>query len=133
MAYELYERTGTRVEAPTLSITVDKRVVINAAAVRIFVQAGVKSVLLLWDRSNHRVALKAAQKGDKNAYAVSIALGSHSGSLRAKSFLDHIGWKARKREMIPVVWNEKERMFEATLPLEHLESERWGVKRSGSS
>lgn len=130
MAYEVYERTKTRVDAPMLSITIDKRIVINAAAVRIFLEAGVRSVVLLWDRANHRVALKAAQKGDKNAYAVSITAGSHSGSLRAKSFLDYLGWKGRKREMIAATWNHKERMLEATVPLEHLESERWGVSRA---
>jgi hypothetical protein len=124
MAYEVYERTGTRVETPTLSITLDRRLVINAAAVRVFVDAGVRSVLLLWDRANHRIALKAAQKGDKNAYAVSIAEGSSSGSLRGKSFLDRIGWKARKREVLPAIWNQRERMLEVTLPLENLASER---------
>jgi hypothetical protein len=133
MGYEIFKRTGTRVETPTLSIVPDGRLAINAAASRIFLAAGIKSVILLWDGPNHRLALKAAQKGDKNAFAVSIAAANYSGSLRAKSFLSYIGWKARKREMISIVWNEKERMFEAQLPVEHLESERWGVKRPQSS
>jgi hypothetical protein len=132
MGYEMFERTGTRVASPTISIVPDGRIAINAAASRILLGAGIKSVVLLWDRTNHRVALKAAQKGDKNAFAVSIAPANYSGSLRAKSFLSHVGWTARKREMFPATWNEKERMLEATLPLEHLESERWGVKKSGS-
>jgi hypothetical protein len=130
MAYEVFKRTGARVETPTLSIVPDGRIAINAAAVRIVREGRITSVLLLWDPTNHRLALKAAQRGDKNSYAVSIAPSSHSGSLRAKSFLRHIGWSGRKREMIPAVWNEKERMLEATLPLEHLKSERWGEKRS---
>ena len=132
MAYEVFKRTAARVETPALSIVPDGRIAINAAAVRIVREGRITSVLLLWDPTNHRLALKAAQRGDKNSYAVSIADASHSGSLRAKTFLSHIGWKARKREMIPAVWNDKERMFEATLPLEHLESERGGVKRSGA-
>ena len=129
MAYEVFKRTGARVETPTLSIVPDGRIVMNAATVRIIKERRITAVLLLWDSTNHRLALKAAQRGDKNSYAVSVAAASHSGSLRAKAFLSHIGWKARKREMIPTEWNEKERMFETTLPLEHLESERWGVKR----
>jgi hypothetical protein len=129
MAYEVFKRTGARVETPTLSIVPGGRIAINAAATRIVLEAGIKRVLLLWDQTNHRVAIKAAKRGDENAYAVSVAPGSHSGSLRAKAFLSYIGWKGRKREMIPTAWNEKERMFEATLPLEHLESERWGIKR----
>jgi hypothetical protein len=130
MAYEVFKRTGARVEEPTLSIVPGGRIAINAAATRIVLEAGIKRVLLLWDPANHRMAIKAAKKGDENAYAVSVAPGSHSGSLRAKTFLTYIGWNGRKREMISAPWNEKERMFEATLPLEHLESERWGVKRS---
>jgi hypothetical protein len=106
---------------------------INAAAVRIARDARISSVLLLWDSASHRVAIKAAQRGDKNSYALSIVAASHSGSIRAKSFLGHIGWKARRRETMPMAWNEKERMFEATLPLEQLGSERWGVARSKSS
>ena len=132
MAYEVFKRTGARVETPTLAITPDGRITINAAAVRIARDARIASVLLLWDWTNHRLAIKAAQKGDRNSYALSIAAASHSGSLRAKSFLGYIGWRARKRETISMDWNEKERMFEAILPVEHLESERWGVKRSGS-
>ncbi|MFZ0815161.1 MAG: hypothetical protein WAM78_06560 [Candidatus Sulfotelmatobacter sp.] len=116
-----------------LSITPDGRITINAAAVRIARDARITSVLLLWDRVNHRLALKAAQRGDKNSYALSIVAASHSGSLRAKSFLGHIGWKAHKRETMSIIWNEKEKMFEVTLPLEHLESEPSSVKRSGAN
>jgi hypothetical protein len=129
MAYEVFKRTGARVETPTLSITPDGRMTINAAAVRIARDSRITSVLLLWDGSSHRLALKATQRGDKNSYALSIVAASHSGSLRAKSFLGHIGWKAHKRETMPITWNEKERMFEATLPPERLES----LKRSGAN
>lgn len=133
MAYEVFKRTGARVETPTLSITPDGRMTINAAAVRIARDARITAVLLLWDGPNHRLAIKAVQKGDKNSYALSIVAASHSGSLRAKSFLGHIGWKARKRETTLLVWNEKERMFEATLPIEHLGPERWGAARPKNS
>ena len=133
MAYEVFKRTGARVETPTLSITPDGRMTINAAAVRIARDARITAVLLLWDGPNHRLAIKAVQRGDKNSYALSIVAASHSGSLRAKSFLGHIGWKARKREATLLVWNEKERMFEATLPIEHLGPERWGAERPKNS
>ncbi len=109
MAYEVFKRSGARVESPTLSIVPDGRITFNAAAARIFVSLGIKSVLLLWDQASHKLAIKAAHKGDKNAYAVSIASASHSGSMRAKSFLSYIGWNAPKREMIAATWNEKKR------------------------
>ncbi len=119
MAYEVYKRTGTRVEAPTISITPDGRIAINAAGVRILTAAGIKSILFLWDRTNHKVGMKAAQKGDKNAFAVSVSPG-RSASLRAKSFLSFVGWNGHQREMLSATWNDRERMFEVTLPLEHL-------------
>jgi hypothetical protein len=124
MAYEVFKRTGARVESPAISIVPEGRIAINAAVARIFVSFGIKSVLLLWDASGHKLAIKAAQKGDKNAYAVSIAPASHSGSLRAKSFLSYIGWNAPKREMILATWNEKEKMIEATLPVKYLGTEK---------
>jgi hypothetical protein len=122
MAYEVFKRTAVRVEEPSLSLVPDGRIALNAAAVRILTEAGVKSVLLLWDKTNNKVALKAAAKSDKNSYAVSIVRDSHSGSLRAKSFLGHIGWNAPKRTMLPATWNEKDKMFEIALPQEYISS-----------
>jgi hypothetical protein len=119
MAYEVFERTGARVEEPSLSLAPDGRITFNAAAVRILIEAGVKSVLVLWDRANSKVALKAAAKSDKNSYAVSLT-DRHSGSLRAKSFFSHIGWNAPKRMMLPAIWIEKDKMFEITLPHEYV-------------
>jgi hypothetical protein len=122
MPYEMYTRTTVRVEEPALSLVPDGRIALNAAAVRILTQAGVKSVVLLWDKTNNRVALKAAAKGDKNSYAVSIVRNSHSGSLRAKSFLTHIGCNVPKRTMLPATWIEKEKMLEISVPREYLAS-----------
>jgi hypothetical protein len=122
MAYEVYERTAIRVDEPSISLVPDGRMAFNAAAVRILLQAGVKSVLLLWDKANCRVALKAAAKGDRNSYAVSVVQDHHSAGLRAKSFFAHIGWVAPKRTMLPATWNEKGKMFEITLPKEYVSS-----------
>jgi hypothetical protein len=124
MAYTVFARTAVRIEAPTVSIVPDGRIVMNAAAVRIFVGFRVTSVLLLWDEANRKVAIKAASKGNANTFAVSIVRGT-SGSIRAKSFLSHVGWNARKRVRLPASWNEKEGMFEITLPIESLGSRKY--------
>jgi hypothetical protein len=116
MAYELFHRTSIRVESPVLSIVPDGKIVLNAAATRALARAGVKQVVILWDKSNGRMAIKAATKADKNAFAVSLG---HSGSLRAKSFLMHIGWTATRRETLPASWNEGEKMLEVELPVKH--------------
>jgi hypothetical protein len=116
MSYEVFRRTNVRASEPALSLVPDGRIALNAAAVRKLADAGVKSVLLLWDQDKRKIALKAAAKGDKNAYAVSVVRGTYSGSLRAMSFLNHIGWRVPKRTLLPATWDEKERMFEITLP-----------------
>ena len=116
MAYEKFERTSVRVETPALSLVPDGRITVNAAACRLLTGAGVKAVVLLWDESTHRIALKAASKGDRDAYAVSMPSGNYSGSLRAKSFLAYIGWNAPLRQTLPATWNESEKMLEAMLP-----------------
>ena|ERR1700676_3231335 len=124
MSYEVFKRTAARVETPTVSLVPDGRISLNAATCRILAEAGTKFVLLLWDGTNNKMALKAAHKGDKNTYAVSLGPGRHSGSLRAKTFLNHIGWSATKRERLSATWDERERMFEITLPLHHLGADK---------
>jgi hypothetical protein len=120
MAYEVFQRTAVRVEDPTLSLVPDGRIALNAAATRLFREAGVKFVVILWDKANQKVALKAAPKGDKNAYAVSDASGRKAGSITAKSFLSHIGWRAPRRETLSASWNEKDKTLEITLPRKYV-------------
>ena len=123
----MFERSDIRVETPALSIVPDGRIAVNTAACRILTRARVKAVLLLWDKANQKVAIKAASRNDKNAYAVSIT-GNHSGSIRAKAFVAHIGWNAQ-RQMIPATWNEKDRMFEASIPRHFLTPPAAGAQK----
>ena len=120
MAYEVFNRTDFRVDTPSVSIVPPGRIILNSAATRTLASKGIRFVLLLWDSSTHTMALKASLKG-KNSYAVS--LGDHSGSVRAKSFFVHIGWNATRRETLPAVWNENDRMFEIMLPPAFLKAE----------
>ncbi len=127
MAYEVFKRTGARVEKPMLSITPSGNIVFNAAATRVLAAAGVKAALLLWDRSTNKFAIRATSKGDRNAYAVTTTPGHSSGSLRAMSFLNHIGWGAKHRESLPATWNEKEKMLETVLPLKFIDAGKRGM------
>jgi|SRR5579871_278228 len=126
MAYEVFAKTNVRVEEPALSLTPDGRIAINAAAARLLSHAGIKHVLLLWDKTAYRVALKKTPKGDKNAYRISFAPDLHYGSIRAKTFLSYIGWKSKQRLLIPANWDEKEGLLEIALPAEHV-----GARKSG--
>jgi hypothetical protein len=123
MAYELFHRTNTRVDTPTLAITVSGRIALNAAAVRILVAIGAKSVLLFWDKENRKLAMKAVHEKDRNAFVVSIVRNT-SAKLWAKSFLAHIGWSAPRRETMAATWDAQKEMFEVTLPLNCLRTEK---------
>ena len=114
MAYEVFERKSVRIEIPALTIApiADGRIGLNAAACRLFEKAGVKAVRILWDKSTCGVALLAAKKGDKDAYA--IVFGSRS--ISAKAFLQHIGWSSDRRQVVPADWDEEQRMLEVKLP-----------------
>ncbi|HLH00871.1 MAG TPA: hypothetical protein VKX49_31485 [Bryobacteraceae bacterium] len=120
MAYEVFKRTSVRVESPAVSIAPDGRITFNAAATRALAEAGIRNVILLWDKKEGRIAVKATARSDKNSYAVSIVRDRHSGTLRARSFLRHIGWTATRRETLPAIWNDKEKMIEIALPTAHL-------------
>jgi len=115
MGYNVFERTRSRGGEPELSITPQGRIRINAAGCRILLREKIKAALLMWDPAARKVAIKACLAKDKNAYAVSI-LHQRTGSISAKTFLNHIGWSAEKHRSVPARWNAEERMFEATLP-----------------
>jgi len=121
MAYELFERTSARVDTPTVSVRRDGRIAINAAIVRIFKEARISSVVLLWDAKSRRMAIKCSRKNDTNSFAVSFS-ESRSGVVRAKSFLSHIGWKAAQKERLPASWNERDQMIEVAIPEECLQA-----------
>ena len=116
MAYEVFKRTRFKVDEPTLTITPEGRLYFNAAAGRALMAAGIRTVLLLWDTDTNQFAVKATPKRDRNGYAVTFIPSRSSASLRAKSFLHHIGWAAKKRETFPATWNEDEKMLETVLP-----------------
>lgn len=115
MAYETFERTSVRVSDPTVSVTTDGRIAVNAAASRLFAKAGTKTVRILWDRVTCALALQAAQKTDRNAFSVAFSEG-RSSTIAAKAFLKYIGWSADRRQTVPAKWNEQQKMLEAQLP-----------------
>jgi hypothetical protein len=129
VAYELYKKTSFRTEEPTIALTPDGRLSLNAATCRILSSSGVARVVMLWDAIGKKVALKAAAKFDKNAFAVSLVRDEHAGSIRAKSFLNYIGWRAGQRVVIPATWDETERMLEIALPAEYLNSGQGTAER----
>jgi uncharacterized protein YjiK len=115
MAYEMFARTSIRMIEPALTFTPEGRIVLNAASTRIMIEAGIKTVLLLSDKDKNKIALKGASANDKNGYALTVT-AKHSSSVRAKSFLSHIGWRPQERHTLAAVWNQGARMLEVSLP-----------------
>jgi hypothetical protein len=114
VAYEVFERSVVRVDTPSLSIA-NGRVVFNAAARRILADAKVRAAVLLWDKTGKRMAIKAVPKATRSSYTITFS--GHGALLTAKSFFQHIGWNARKREVLPAIWNSAKKMFEVDLPV----------------
>jgi len=120
MAYELFQRKAVRVESPTLAITTTGRIVVNAAGCRILREAALKRVMLLWDGSGRRLAVKGATRGEKHAFAISFSPDGSSGNLSAVTFLRHIGWRAAERVTLPASWSQADKMFEVVVPTRYL-------------
>jgi hypothetical protein len=123
VAYELFERSAVRVETPVISVTPGGRVTFNAAACRILDTCAIRAAVILWDRTTSRMAVRAAPEAERNSFKITFTGGNHSASFAAKSFFKHIGWRAPKRQSLDTTWRVNEKMFEVTLPAEHLQSE----------
>ncbi len=129
MSYELFERSAIRVDTPVLSIAPGGKIAINAAGCRVLLNAGIASVVIFWDKGKSKMAIKAAPKGERNAFTITFTGGNHSASIAAKSFLNHIGWSATKRETLATTWNADLRMFEVVLPSPHVAPQPAATKK----
>ena len=120
MPYELFTDKAARLGSPALTITTDGRLSLNADAGDIMREAKARFVQLLWDREEHRIALRPVSRIDEHSYRLTSAAGRKRGmALSAKSFLRHIEWDFSKTCTLPVSWNEKDKMLVAVLPSEH--------------
>jgi hypothetical protein len=115
VAYEVFQRSSIRVDAPILSVLADGRIIFNAAASRALEKAEVRSVEILWDKVRCRIALQAAEKGNKNSYSIAFRQGK-SASISPKAFLTFIGWSSSRRQSVPAKWDPQRKMLEAELP-----------------
>jgi hypothetical protein len=129
MAYEKFERKNVRVEESTLSILGGEKIAVNVAAGRILRNNGIKSVVVLWDRSACRIALQAAQKSDKNSYLASFGRGD-AATFATKAFLKHIGWSTKERQTVSATWNGTQKMLEAKLPAQFVAGGAKPVKKN---
>lgn len=120
VGYEIFESKSTRIGKPGLSIKPNGAMRLNADAGRLLKDQGAEYVLLLWDKSKHRMAISAAPKSDARTYKLKYdSRGSGSGAtFAAKAFAKHIGWSSDRAIMLPVKVSAE--MLEVTLPRDNL-------------
>lgn len=92
MAYEIFTRKIARMGTPTMSFSKIGQIRFNQAAARILQREAIEYVLLLWDSSASKLAIKqTANKKDQRAYRIRFAEKNNGAGFSAKTFMDHIG------------------------------------------
>lgn len=112
--YEVFEKKATRSGFPAVSITPAGKLDLNAAAVRKFREAAAENVLLLWDKTHRKIAIRVISKRDTRSFKVSY-FRNWGAAISGASFLRFIGWRGTKRVTFPAAWNEEQRMLEFSL------------------
>jgi hypothetical protein len=119
MPYEVFTRKQHRIQRPAVSIHPAGRIYFNQAATIQLQTAGVKRVLVLWDKEHFRLALKSATKSDKRAYNIAFSHKGSGATITAKQFLKWINYDTAPGTLtLEAAWNDKENMFEVTVPRE---------------
>ena len=104
MALTVYVRKCWRKRSPSVSISLDGEIVLNAPMTEIFHQKGVERVLLLSDREQRKIAVQPIVKGDKRSYSVVYHNNFRQAFICAKSFLTDLGWD-KKRHQLDAKWD----------------------------
>lgn len=117
MAYEIYSKKNVRrTGGPQLAFLRTGRIAFNKAATAILTEQVVELVLLLWDSSARKVAIKPITKKDPRAYKVNVAKRDNTAGFSAKTFLEDIGIDYEKGSLVmPVVWLPEQGIFEVSL------------------
>jgi hypothetical protein len=113
MAYEVFEKKSmARRGTPVMSISKLGQVVFNQPAAGILQKEAIERVLLLWDSSAKKLALKAtSNKNDPRAYTIRFNPKGNGASFSAKTFLDYIGVDFEQRKQLAVEINTNSEYF----------------------
>lgn len=119
MPWEVYEKVVRRSTSPMLTISKLGRLSFNAPAADVLTKHGMTHVLLLWDKTEHRIGIRAVAKKDSRSYILHFAPKNAHAGFAAKTFLDHISYDFSHTKGFPCEWNEKELTYEVTIPVEN--------------
>jgi hypothetical protein len=117
MGYEVFDRKATRAGTPKLTIAKTKTIFLNPDAGDLIRRVDGKFVHLLWDATAHKMALRPLGKADSIAFKLTTQSGRRRGmTVSAAAFLRHIRWNAPKSTTVDVIWDERNKVLEASLP-----------------
>jgi hypothetical protein len=110
--YEVFTRKTSRIGTPTITFTKMGQIAFNQSAARILHKAAIESILILWDSSEGKLAMKStANKKDVRIYRLRYNEKGNGASFSAKTFLDFAGINYADRKPIPVEINTDLEMF----------------------
>jgi hypothetical protein len=118
MPYEIFERQTPRTGTPMLSFSKIGGISFNQPASRLLQKEAYDYVLLLWDASAKKLALKAtANKKDPRSYLIRYNTKGNGAGFSAKTFLDHVGIDYSRRKALPVeIHPNREFFIEVAIP-----------------
>jgi hypothetical protein len=123
MSYSIYTKKPTRSATPAVRISSDGKIVLNAAATRLFHASGTKLVNLLFDLKAGMIALRANTNKNKSSYSLSYGRNNCQSAVFVKGFLLEIGWDGQTYRDIEARWDGRKSLLELSMP-------KWG--RSGT-
>jgi hypothetical protein len=118
MPYEIFTRKVPRAGTPMMSFSKIGQIAFNQSAARILQKDAIEYVLLMWDSSEKKVAIKStSNKKDQRTYRIRYASKGNGAGFSAKTFLDYIGidYSERKGMQIEINTNS-ELLIEAKVP-----------------
>ena len=94
MPYEIFSRELVRkLGTPQATVSALGRVTLNRAATEVFKKEAVEAVLLLWDASAHKFAIRpTSNKKETRAFKVRYGNKGNGASFSAVTFFNHIGY-----------------------------------------
>ena len=112
MPYEVFTKKSIRVGSPMMSFSKIGQIAFNQTASRLLQKETVEYVLLLWDATDCKLALKSTQnKKDPRAYRIRYNDKGNGASFSAKTFLDYAGIDYSARKALPIDINSDLEMF----------------------
>ncbi len=118
MPYEVFERKTPRLGTPMMSFSKIGQITFNQSAATILKKLPSTHILLMWDVSAKKLAIRsAANEKDPRAFVIRHNEKANGASFSAKTFLDHVGINYAQRRAIPIEINPNaELVLEVKIP-----------------